>query len=541
MAELDGDQSYVPQSFSLDAIRDYVDIVCTYNCKVCGYSSAIMQDIWHHVTESHLNMPTALQNVNLSSASEIKSDGTLNVHVAVTHGELTNIGSDVESCSVGKVSEVISASGQVSPLMSGGLSTDIITCWKTSSINIADSDPHTSPEALLANINQDHIILANTVTKSITNCPDERYGSSYHAEGTPVPALTEAAGDTGMIVAFSGGDLKGENVKEIFICSSCGTGYSDAGIIEHMVQSHGMQVESVAARGMGSQNFAVECANLLSSSLPVGEIPATPSVVSTGTQVQLVKKPGRKRKCLGDKGMLRVEAADSSADMSSMVKDEASQNTADEIRAVRALGIERLSSGSSVNSELSKRQIHPPRMLVKDYHIIYHRHWKRHIAQSAAAMKFRCDVVGCGATFNSNEGLNYHTRCHVTNNEPVLQFVCPECKRPFDEWVKLQAHVQDMHGIGADKYHCDRCDFHTETAVSLEEHNLAVHGGELSQDKKRKTRNIGSKRSSHVTDSKLGSNEAQQVSLPTVNECSSCKRTFASRKSLRKHIEVSNM
>lgn len=533
MAGIESDQSYGSQSLSLDALRDYVDVICTYNCKVCGYSSVILQDMWHHVTESHLNLP----HMNLSSASEIKTDSTMDVSVAVSHGELTNVSSDIVSNNVGKICEAINSSEQVSSLMSGGLSADIITCWRTSNVSNTDNDLQSSPETLLANINQNHIILADTMTKSISHCSNERYGQSC-TTGTSLAVLTEASGDTGMVVAFSGGDMKGDAVKEVFICSSCGTGFSNTGIVEHMIRTHGMQVEPVATRGASNQNFPVECASLLSSSLPVSEISATPNVVSTGTQVQLVKKPGRKRKC--DKGVLRVEAADSSSDITSMVKDEASQNAADEVRAVRALGIERLSAGSSnSNSQSSKRQIHPPRMLVKDYHIIYHRHWKRHIAPATTALKFRCEVVGCGIVFNSSDSLAYHAKCHAKNNESASKFACPECHRPFETWIKLQTHLQDMHGVVADRYHCDACDFNTETAVSLEEHNLAVHCGELSQDKKRKTRYIGPKRSNLTAESKSGSNDVHQVLSTAINECSSCKRTFASRKSLRKHIEVS--
>ncbi|MCU0465853.1 MAG: hypothetical protein MUF38_14955, partial [Anaerolineae bacterium] len=69
-----------------------------------------------------------------------------------------------------------------------------------------------------------------------------------------------------------------------------------------MVSVHGMQVEPIAAREVNNQNIVVDCQNLVSSSVSTNGISLPPNVTSTGTQVQLVKKPGRKRKSVNDKG-----------------------------------------------------------------------------------------------------------------------------------------------------------------------------------------------------------------------------------------------
>jgi len=523
MAVFGCEQSYEQISFPLSEIRDYVDIIYTYSCKLCDFSSGSLDAIWHHVVESHLQSANTLTGgVPVSSSGDSKSTES-DVEVSV---ESTNTSYDAVK-SLGSFDiQVTNRSIQCVP---SELTIGVNSQWKTIDVG-SITNSKSLPEEHLTNFNQEQMLLENHMTELGVDSVGERYLHHVQSEEQPCSQVSEVAVTVdGNFGSLSGTELKINSVKEVYICSSCGTGFTSSGIMEHMITVHGMKVELQVDEEVENQNIAVERSHFIPTSFAQSDFHMPPNVTSTGTQVQLVKKPGRKRKVVFKSKLLTSELAKLSGN--------ASISESVNVKAIRALGIKRVVDDKNTNSRISKRHIRPPKMLVKDYHIIFHKHWKRHSAPHDNIQKVHCEVIGCGAIFNSVEDLAYHSKCHVANSDAVLRYSCPECRRPFQSWNKLQTHIQAMHNIIVDWFDCSGCDFRSETASLLEEHNMAVHSGEVIPDVKGKTRSR--LKMSHRSVVHKSVSNSQQVSSQVENECSLCKRSFANRKSLNTHTEVS--
>jgi hypothetical protein len=336
------------------------------------------------------------------------------------------------------------------------------------------------------------------------------------------------------------GDIKSnENrtVKLNFICNSCGTTCSPREIIHHLSSVHGVEADMSVFGDMAGLG-AVLMSGSTPSALPEGAAMA-PKVISTGIQAA-PKKRGRKRKIVTEETLEQVadgvDHKGSKESGDSTVTGEASDSTTVKSRASKTLESNRLTEDTSNYKELPKRQIRPPKTLVDDYHVIHPRHWKRNAAY-AAEQKLQCAVEGCGATFSSDKGLEYHAMCHAKDDEESsCKFCCPECTVTFATWIELRVHLLESHDITVDQFYCDTCDFRAETASLLEEHNLAVHSLETNPDSEYTPRGSGVKRSRRPRNS--APKEGEEATSNEDSECPECKRKFADHKSMNRHIEV---
>jgi hypothetical protein len=412
-------------------VRNYVDIISTYSCKLCNFRSSNAQSIRQHVEELHLN------------------------------------------------SKAVTVHGEASDHSEGDTK-----CGKCIDVNV----------------------------------------------------LVSPSEDVAVI-----GDVKsGENktVKLNFICNSCGTAFSLGDIMQHLSNVHGMEVEMSAFGDMTGRGAALVSGSTCIA--PEGAAMA-PKVTSTGIQAA-PKKRGRKRKIVTEEAS--EEAADgvnhagSKDSVDNADKGEA-DNTAVKSRASKMLEISRLMEDVSNCKELPKRQIRPPKTLVDDYHVIHPRHWKRNAAY-AAEQKLQCAVEGCGATFSSEKGLEYHAMCHANGDEESsCKFCCPECAVTFATWIELRVHLLESHDITVDQFYCDTCDFRAETASLLEEHNLAVHSLETNPDSEYTPKGSGMKRSRRPRNTVP--KEGDEATSNEDSECPECKRKFADQKSMNRHIEVTEI
>lgn len=323
------------------------------------------------------------------------------------------------------------------------------------------------------------------------------------------------------------GDL---NNRECFLCSKCQTTFATLDECkEHMIQQH------------------PELLSSMQQTLP--DVLMPPNTISIGTQAQMYKKPGRKRKIVPSGEVIHL---DGDANMESpvilevpVVKKDDPEACSAAVNAVNMLGIARADSDANGLST-GKRRVRAPRALVEDYYISRRKHKKRQ--NVSEAFNLGCSVKGCGAKFSNPESLGYHMKCHADGDgdAPSASVVCPECKNCFAAWKILRMHLWKMHGIDCDLFRCqadadtETCQFRTDTIQKLELHRETHNGvkafGCQSCGK-------GFKHRSQLRSHELLHQDTEgrrSSACDAGKECHICKRVFANQKSLKKHIEVLN-
>lgn len=323
--------------------------------------------------------------------------------------------------------------------------------------------------------------------------------------------------------------MSGEsNHNEYFVCSKCNMGFvtlEDS--TQHVNQFH-------------MENFT--------STQASDEVVMPPNTVSIGTQAQMYKKPGRKRKVIPTGEVINLDADGHSnqpvvSDMMVVSKEEPADSSA-AINAVNMLGIGRVDN-TAIGGQ-SKRKVRPPRALIEDYCISRRKHKKRQLPFEAFGLS--CDVKGCSAKFLKPQSLSYHVTCHASIGDDDGQsaaFVCPECTMTFALWKALRMHLWKVHTIDSDLFKCQAatgpglCRYRTDSLQKLELH----------QETHSDTRPFcchscgkGFKQSNQLKNHELTHLDGKGVGQSSVGdknkECHICKRVFANQKSLKKHVEI---
>jgi len=88
-------------SNNVDDMCDVIDIISTYSCKLCNFSSTNAQTIRCHVSESHSNSTAAIGSNGLSQSSvkEEECGSYVNMNVLVSLVENSNVVGDVKPSS----------------------------------------------------------------------------------------------------------------------------------------------------------------------------------------------------------------------------------------------------------------------------------------------------------------------------------------------------------------------------------------------------------------------------------------------------------
>lgn len=317
------------------------------------------------------------------------------------------------------------------------------------------------------------------------------------------------------------------NHNEYFVCSKCNMGFMTLeDSTQHINQAH---VETFA------------------STQASDEVVMPPNTVSIGTQAQMYKKPGRKRKVIPTGEVISLDADGHSnqlalSDVMVVSKVEPADSSA-AINAVNMLGIARV---DSVMGGPSKRKVRPPRALIEDYFISRRKHKKRQLPSEAFSLG--CDVKGCSAKFFKPQSLSYHLACHAAADDDGLPaaFVCPECRTAYAIWKPLRMHLWKVHAVDCDLFKCQAaaagpglCRYRTDSLQKLE-----LHHETHSESRPFSCHDCGKcfKQRNQLKNHELthldGGGRGQSSVGDKNKECHICKRVFANQKSLKKHVEV---
>jgi len=527
-------------SHSLDDIREFVTVVCCYNCKICDFSCGSVEDVRSHVVDGHFRKTSAPGEVIFSSKSQCKSSAVSNdssvMDMPVPEllpSATTTSKEDSATGAVGLISKEFSTICQSSYDF---LSSTVVThAAEPSSVQPLQNTM--AGQSLQLFINNEQVQLnvsncfgADNLQEVATLPADVHVGlcvENSHRSNSILPEDLVKVGGQVIVQSVDSSD----QMNEMYVCDSCGTVFNGVGIAEHMLQVHGVRMDSVNESGSQTVQFMSSDQHVPSRSIDA-TMPA--NTVSIGTQAQLAKKPGRKRKIISD-----VATAAEVQSSRQVEKDTAAAI------AVKTLGIERLASSAVGQTVPSKRRICPPRALVEDYHIQRLRQSKPRTRSAACApAKFLCSAINCGATFRQQQAVDYHTKCHTDG----LTFCCPECHSSFVDWSSALPHLWTVHGIDLFMYQCSQCKFRSNDSSAVTKHSVAEHGGRPPGQpflcsvcgqsfRKANVRNQHEK--SHRRD-RLESRDTSQSELIAFSRriCDLCKRLFANRKSLKKHIEV---
>ena len=523
----------------LSDIQDFVNIVCYYNCRLCEFSSTSVADIRAHIAESHLHRTCGFEGVAFSSEST-SNDGT----VSNDAGIIQMPSSELASAASVKQTPASEAVGLVSREFS---TISQLGCDILSSTVVTHSADLLAPQPLHSTVAGQTLQLFVNNQEIQLNVPNCFSGDSMHDVAT-LPAGLCVEGSRGstsvqladLVKSVAGIDQTvecGEHTTEMYVCDSCGTAFNGAGIVEHMLQVHGIRLDSVnetrssvVLTASNDQHVPSACSRSMDITMP-------PNTMSIGTQAQLSKKPGRKRKVATDAATSsEVEEPNSKRVASTAEKDSAAAV------AVKTLGIERLTTTDGRNG-LSKRRIQPPRALVEDYHIHRLRQAKpRTRSAAAAAPELPCSFAGCQAMFRQQAAVDYHLKCH-TDGE---LFCCPECRSSYSEWSSILPHLWTVHGIDLYAYQCGRCKFRANHPSTVTEHAMVEHGKlqpflcSVCGQTFRKASLRNQHEKSHSS-RRLFSHSRARSELIAFKRCvcDLCKRSFANKKSLNKHIEAS--
>jgi len=527
---------------SVDNIREFVTVVCYYNCKICHFSCTSVADIQSHVVGSHFNRTSgsdeaAFSNEPTSNSSSVSYD------TSIMKTDLVSSPASKEASASGTVGLMSQEFSTISQSGYDFLSSTVVT-------HSADPLSLQPLQSTIAGQSLQLFVDNQEVQLNVTNCfsGDSTQEVSASSADVPVGLSVENSHGSGSVppvdlVRLGGPSGTGqlvegsEQMSEMFMCDSCSTVFNGVGIVEHMLQVHGIRLDSVNVTGSPTAPNVSSDQNVPSTTTRSVELTMPPNTMSIGTQAQLSKKPGRKRKVLAD------IATSSFAEERNSKQNAAEKNSAAEI-AVKTLGIERLTTAVG-ETGLSKRRIQPPRALVEDYHILRLRQSKpRTRSAVSTAPKLLCSFVGCKATFRVLQAVDYHMKCHTDDGS----FCCPECRSSFGDWSSTLQHLWTVHGIDLYAYQCGRCQFRAEQAVTVTEHAFAEHG-----DRKHtqpflcsvcgQTFRKASLRNQHEKSHRSRTLYSRPKTLSELTAfrrcvCNLCKRSFANKKSLNKHIEV---
>lgn len=505
-------------------ISDYMDIVTTYKCRFCSFTSSAPQGISEHVKQIHIQQPAQRKTETIQiNNKHVPIDTTLTV--------------DMETGCV-----------QIQPILQSGVDNNKIKVMSEQSAitaydNVLENfDELTSTNTRTADtpvastsVQQHNVTLVTVDTQQNINFTNEENDTENSDFSMVTSKLVDEKPDTQMVVeqdsletnneiVSDGSTQTNENnqtgytleiqpyqsiaspketppiTKELFLCGQCSIGYNSIEDCKaHMVEDHNIQIEDPVDSNIK---------------------------ISVGTQVESSgKRPGRKKKSEN----IEVE--------NEIIVQPLSDSDWEEDKEEFYIG------------SRSQRKIRRPKALKDDYYLPKRKKTEPYVEKSTLSTspsrlkrqppvmekyEEKCHVVGCYAKFKTKESLNIHVKCHIENG---TTFMCPDCLQIFPNWRVIRFHLWKLHKIDTDLLECDVChDFRTDGVSKLMIHK------EIHSDERPYTCDVcgkGFRQYSQMKNHQLIHNTDNhcESKIKGKKQCDICKRLFANNKCLLKHIE----
>ncbi|KAK3085749.1 hypothetical protein FSP39_008122 [Pinctada imbricata] len=302
--------------------------------------------------------------------------------------------------------------------------------------------------------------------------------------------------------------LGGENsetiTKEVFLCGQCNIGFDTMDECrDHMFNDHEINV--------GDSDVEYE----------------TDGKISIGTQVE-GKKRGRKRK-----GQTKAN-------------DDDDEDYRPKLEELEDSDVEwTIESEQSSRGSRTRRKIRPPKALENDYYIGKSKRRKETYEAQAQTLKkrdylFRCTFEGpgnCYAKFSTSVALERHLKTHVEGDS---LYKCYECPTVFQQWCKMRMHLWKNHHIDTDLLTCDICGIYKCDALSKLLIHKEIHGNDrpYTCDTCGKCFKQLSQMKNHQIIHEEVKNAGSEEKWYNEKKCAICKRVFANKKCLDKHIQA---
>ncbi|XP_069114095.1 zinc finger and BTB domain-containing protein 24-like [Argopecten irradians] len=500
------------QQPSLD-LSSYMDIVTTYKCRFCDFTSTAPQAIGIHVREVHVVPPTFVTQEVATNSTEVKvtKDTTVtenNVTIPNMFPDATVGGMQVmsEQTVPNQMTQVMAnfvdmgTSGAVSVLPLSMETTTADAILQLSSRlpdSNGDVDDGTSSEK--SNSNDDNTNITHFVTvhgevqgnfTSDTAIIQQAFPQVHNNTQTVMTAeesqtAIEVTMESDSLMTTDGSQKSPPTTRELFLCGQCSIGFNS---IEEC-RAHMMEDHSEISNRIEEEND---------------------QRVSVGTQVETTKR-GKKRKAATGKPSSPPYELDSDPDLDWDDQEE-----------------------YKPRGSRSRRKIRPPRALKEDYYL-----GKSKIKEKPKVMQgftLKCDELGCSSKFRTKEALQVHLKCHMTD---VFEFKCPECDKTNETWKQIRMHLWKVHEIDTDLLTCDVCEkFKTDTMS-----RLLIHKEIHSSDRPYTCDICGKgfrqfcQMKNHQTIHEEHQDDDSKKWYRR-KECNICKRQYANQKCLLKHIEA---
>ncbi|CAC5374522.1 unnamed protein product [Mytilus coruscus] len=461
-------------------IEDYMDVVTTYKCRFCSFTSSAPEGISEHVKQIHIQQPVKQKTETIQiNDRKIPINSTLTVDMETGCVQIQQIQQSDSQSSKVKVMSEQSAVANFSVLDNiVDLSSADVTGNSSSSASLQSHDSVTlvtvdQLDEQVANFTDDNN--TENSTFNIISIGNQIIENEEKVDTCLVHNTSEANGD----VNCDGSTQTNDNnqtdftlevqsyestnspksappiTKELFLCGQCSIGYNSIEDCKaHMVEDHNIQIEDPT----------------------VGNIK-----ISVGTQVENSgKKPGRKKKSE------TVSVAESETITIQPLSDSDWEEDKDDYYI-----------GSR-----SRRKIRRPKALKDDYYLPKRKHIeldteKRSYTNLPKTMKMqpvtekydeKCTVkcllkhiegvhsqikpykcMYCGYASSRKAMLLLHERTH-TKEKP---FKCEVCSFATGDHNSLRRH--SMRHTGQRPYRCNYCPYTCIQAISIKMHMKNKH------------------------------------------------------------------
>ncbi|XP_033754878.1 uncharacterized protein LOC117337856 [Pecten maximus] len=501
------------QQASMD-LSNYMDIVTTYKCRFCAFTSTAPQTIGLHIRQVHVTQAEFMSQGTASNTTEAKDTKDTENNVTTT-----SIFPDANVNGVQDVSEQ-TVTNQMTPVMTNFVD------METSAVSVLPlSMETTTADAILqlssrlpdnngdvddgtlsekSNSNDD-----TNITHFVTVHEEEQDEESFTTDPTIIeqtfpqvqsntqPVMTTGESQTAIEIPLESESLiltdathqkSAPITRELFLCGQCSIGFNSIDECRaHMMEEHSEITNRVEEESELSHR------------------------VSVGTQVETSRR-GKKRKTV-------TKSTSSSPPYALDSDPDLDWDDQEEYRP---------------RASRSRRKIRPPRALKEDYYL-----GKSKVKEKPKVMqgfKLKCDELGCSSKFRTKEALQVHLKCHMTD---VFEFKCPECDKTNETWKQIRMHLWKVHEIDTDLLTCDICEkFKTDTMSRLMIHK------EIHSVDRPYTCDIcgkGFKQFCQMKNHQTIHGEHQDDDPKKWyrrKECHICKRQYANQKCLIKHIEA---
>ncbi|KAL2100825.1 hypothetical protein ACEWY4_002586 [Coilia grayii] len=149
-------------------------------------------------------------------------------------------------------------------------------------------------------------------------------------------------------------------------------------------------------------------------------------------------------------------------------------------------------------------------------------HLKRHALQHAGVKKFKCHVASCGKIFLFSDKLRRHLRYTHSQKDKHFKCIFTGCTKFFRKRRALKLHF-NSHGLSSFKCSKDRCLMKFDSHIARKAHEKTHTGYTCSKE------------GCEVVQKTWGKMLRHMASHQAVFTCTSCKKQFKKRESLRRH------